>query len=161
MDEKSPHEKNLLKVMVFGTAVSFGLRISAFGFRPSDFRAAGSASLPTLGHSAALPLWHFLQPNSPILHLPAVRFQPDRTGRRNFHRVLQHFPIAGAMRNAVFHRNLNLVPILGFVLLEVFIRTGHEIIPALQLWLANEDAAVCVHLGAELQLENEILRKLA
>src|SRR2546422_4092623 len=65
------------------------------------------------------------------------------------------------MGDTVFYRDFDFIPILRFVFFELLVRTGDEVITALQLRLANENAAVRVHGGAEFQLEIEIIRKLA
>ena len=65
------------------------------------------------------------------------------------------------MCHAVFHLNLDFIPILRLVFLEFLVRTGDEVIAALKLRFANKNAAVRVHSRAEFQLENKIPRELA
>ena len=64
------------------------------------------------------------------------------------------------MSHAVLHHHHDFVPILRLVVLKLFVRTSQRIVPALQLRLANEDAAVRVRCGAKLQLEREVFREL-
>src|SRR5260370_625865 len=63
------------------------------------------------------------------------------------------------MRHVVPHRNDHFIPVLGFVALEIFVRSREEIIAALELGLAKEDPAVRVGSGAEFEFEDEIFGK--
>jgi len=107
----------------------------------------------------ALNLLQFLHPNPAVIHLATVAFEADRAGGREGQGVFQDLAVASAMRDVVRHRDFNFVPILRFVFLQVFVRPGHEVIAALQLRAANEDAAVGIRAGAKFQLEIEVVRK--
>ena len=76
------------------------------------------------------------------------------------HSLFEDFPVASAVRDAVGHGDVDFIPILGLVFLEIFIRPGHEVIPALQLRPANEDAAVGIRARTKLELEIEVIGKL-
>ena len=60
------------------------------------------------------------------------------------------------MGDAVFYDDDDLVPVLRFVGLEFFVGAGDEVIAALELRLADEDAAVCVDGGAKFEAELEV-----
>src|ERR1017187_8521369 len=107
---------------------------------PSDpARSSTASACNSCAHSRQL-----LQLKVAILHLAAVGFEADGAGPGNFERGLQHLAVAGAMRDVVRHRHLDLIPILRLVLLELLVRTGDEVIAALQLRFADENAAVRV-----------------
>ncbi len=69
-------------------------------------------------------------------------------------------PIAGAMSDVVLHHHLDLVPFLRLVFGECLVRAGHQVIAALELRLAEENPAVRVDCGAELDAQDKVLRKL-
>ena len=73
----------------------------------------------------------------------------------------QRLAVAGAGGRVPLHDDFDFVPILGLVVLQLLVRTGHEVVAALKLRPAQEDAAVGVHPGPELQLEMEVVRQLA
>src|SRR5262249_53980165 len=102
----------------------------------------------------------FLQPPLAVLHLPAVGFQPDRPGRRQLQRLLQHLAVAGAVSDVVLHHHHDLVPVLCLVLLQLLVRPGDQVVAHLQLRPAQEQAAVGVHRRPELQAQLEVLREL-
>lgn len=102
-------------------------------------------------------LLQFLQPHTAVFHLSAVAFKTDGTVCRDFQGALQDFPVAGAEGDAVGDRDLDLIPILRPVFLQVLVWPSHEIIAALQLRPADEDAAVGIRRRAEFQPENEIV----
>lgn len=93
----------------------------------------------------------------PIFHLAAVAFKSNRAGGGDFERAFQDFPVARAEGNAVGHGDLDFIPILRLVFLQVLVWPGNEIIAALQLRSADEYAAVGVDRGAEFQPEDEII----
>ena len=64
------------------------------------------------------------------------------------------------MSDVVLHGHHDFVPLLRFVLSERLIRTGQEVIPALELGFSNKDTAIGVRRCAKLELKNEVLRKL-
>ena len=88
-----------------------------------------------------------------------IGFQTNGTGLWQLEGGLEHLTIAGAMSDIVLHHHLNLVPVLRLVLLESLVRTGHQVIAALQLRPAQKDPAVGVHRGAKLEAKDEVLRK--
>src|SRR5664279_1503529 len=102
-----------------------------------------------------------LQPDTTVLHLTAVALQADGAGWRNLEGRFQDFPIAGAESDVVGGDYLNLIPILRFIMLEFLIRTGNEVIAALQLGFTDEDATVGVNAGPKFKPEDEIRRELA
>jgi len=97
----------------------------------------------------------------PVLHLPAIAFKPDGSGGRHRERIRQNLAVAGAKRDAVCHRDLDFIPILRLIFLQILVRPGDEIIAALQLRLADEDTAVRIGGGAKFQPEIEVVGKLA
>ena len=60
-----------------------------------------------------------------------------------------------------FDDDFNLVPVLRLVFLEVFVRAGEGVVAALELAAADEDAAVGVGGGAEIELEREVVGEVA
>ena len=95
-----------------------------------------------------------------VLELAAVAFEADGSGGRHGEGGFEDFAIAGAVGDAVFDFDDDLVPVLGFVLLQFFVGTGDEVVAALELGFAYEDAAVGVDGGSELELEDEIFGEL-
>ena len=91
-----------------------------------------------------------------IFHLATVGFQADRAGFGKFQRVFENFAVAFAVGEVVVDGHDQVVPILRFVVFQFFVGAGDEVIAALKLRLAEEDAAVGVDGGAELQLEGEV-----
>ena len=73
--------------------------------------------------------------------MAAVSFKADGTGRRQFQCLFEHLPIACTMRHVVPHGNDHFIPILRLIVLKVFVRSRQNVIAALKLWLADEDAA--------------------
>jgi hypothetical protein len=106
-------------------------------------------------------LWQFLDANAAVFHLAAVRLQADWTGHGKFVGTFQFLAIAGAGCDFAFYDNLDLVPILWLVFFQILVGAGHQVIPALKLWLAKENAAIRIDCGAEFQLQVEVLGKLA
>ena len=106
-------------------------------------------------------LFQFLQPNVTVFHLATIAFQPDRTVCGHLKLSVEHFPVASAMSNAVFHNHNDFIPILRLIFFEVLPRTGENVVAALELRTANEHAAVGIGRGAELEFQNKILGKLA
>ena len=88
-----------------------------------------------------------------------IGFQTNGTGLWQLEGGLEHLTIAGAMSDIVLHHHLNLVPVLRLVLLKSLVRSGHQVIAALQLRPAQKDPAVGVHRGAKLEAKDEVLRK--
>ena len=76
-------------------------------------------------------------------------------------RELQLFAVAGAGGDSAFHEDFDFVPVLWLVLGQFFVRAGDQVVSALKLRLAEEDAAVGVDSGAEFQLQVEVVRELA
>ena len=74
----------------------------------------------------------------------------------SFNASLQDLPIAGAAGNAILHSDLDQIPILRLVVLQRLVGAHDEVVAALKLGIADEDAAVGVHRGTKLQLEDEI-----
>ena len=91
---------------------------------------------------------------------PAVTFESDRTVGGKSQRRFEDFAIARALGHAVLHGDLDLVPLLWLVLLQLQVGSGDEVIAALELRLADEDPAVGIHRRAEFELEHEVFRKL-
>lgn len=60
----------------------------------------------------------------PILHQADIAFEADRAGGWNFQRSLQHLAVAGAVRNAIPHRDFNFVPVLCAVFFSVLYLSG-------------------------------------
>src|SRR6185295_5268147 len=71
------------------------------------------------------------------------------------------FSVAGAMCDAVLHRDFDFIPVLRLVFFERLVRTGHEVVSTLELRLPDEDAAVRVDGRAEFQFETEVPGELA
>jgi hypothetical protein len=92
--------------------------------------------------------------------VPAVCLQANRTGRGKLQRRFQDLAIARAARDSVLHRYFDQVPILRLVSPQFLVRTRDQVIAALELWLAKEDAAVGVDCCPKLQLQDEVLWKL-
>ena len=65
------------------------------------------------------------------------------------------------MRRLAVDDDFNLVPVLRFVELEVFVRPGDEVIAALQLRGADKDAAVGIDPGAKFQTQDKVRGELA
>src|SRR5207253_5645197 len=61
---------------------------------------------------------------------------------------------------APLDHDLDLVPVLRLVFLQILVGAGHWVVAALELRLADENAAVGIDAGAELELEDEVLGKL-
>src|SRR5688572_22594196 len=98
-------------------------------------------------------------PNAAVFHLAAVAFEADGAGGGDFEGGFEDFAVAGAMGDAVFDDDDHFVPILRFVVLQVFVRAGEGVIAALQLRLADEYAAVGVGGGAKFEFQGEIFWK--
>src|SRR6266853_3730104 len=96
-----------------------------------------------------------------VFHLAAVAFKTNRTGVRDLERILEDFAVADAMGFAAFDRNDDFIPILSLVMFQVIVGAGEQVVAALELWLADEDAAVGIRRSAKFELEDEILRKFA
>src|SRR5262245_39934786 len=103
----------------------------------------------------------FGDPDASILHLAAIAFQANRAGFGQLERGLQHLAITRAMSDAVLYDDHHFVPVLRFVFLQLFIGPRQRIVATLKLRLADEHPAVGVGSRAKIQLEREILRKLA
>src|SRR5262249_11679752 len=99
----------------------------------------------------------FLESDPAVLHLSTVGLEADWPRGGDFKRVLQNLSVAFAMSDGAFYRYHNFVPILGLILLEFLVRAGYEVIAALKLRFANENAAVSVYSGAELELQHKII----
>src|SRR5688572_26507298 len=84
----------------------------------------------------------FFNANAPILHLAAIRLESDRAGRGHLKRVGQQLAVARATRHTVFHDDLDFVPVLRPVFLQLLVGTGDEIVATLELRPAHVDAAV-------------------
>src|SRR5208282_868561 len=106
-------------------------------------------------------LRQFLETNSAVLHLTAVALQANRSGRGDIEGGFEHFAIASAERLAAADGDDDLIPVLRLVMLQMVVRPRDEIVAALQLRPANEDAAVGVGRGAEFQFQDEILGEFA
>ncbi len=73
------------------------------------------------------------------LHLAPISFKADRTCFRNLHRFLEELTVAGRACDAVFHGDLEIVPVLRAIMLQLGVGTGEQVVPALQLRPAHVD----------------------
>ena len=89
-------------------------------------------------------LRQFFELDVAVFHLASVAFEADGAGGGHGEGGFEDFAIAGAVGDAVFDFDDDLVPVLGFVLLQFFVGTGDEVVAALELGFADEDAAVGV-----------------
>src|ERR1039457_2572354 len=78
-----------------------------------------------------------------------------RNGKGGFEKLA----VTGAAGHLALHDDLDLIPILGLVLLQVLVGSRHQVVPALKLWPTDENAAVGIDAGTEFELENEVLRE--
>src|SRR6185369_8258179 len=101
----------------------------------------------------------FLKTNMSIFHLATIAFETYRSRGGDFVCSLQHLPIASAICGVTLDRDHNFVPILGFIILEVFVRSSERIIATLKLRFANEYATVRIGCGSKLQFQNKVFRK--
>src|SRR5271166_1365949 len=67
---------------------------------------------------ASRQFFHF---NMPVFHLPAVAFQADRPGRRDFEGGFHDLAVASAKGFRAFDGDFDLIPILRLVPLEVLV----------------------------------------
>ena len=88
--------------------------------------------------SLLIRLWQFLDANVAVFHLVTVGFQTNAAGVREFQGVFQHFTVAGAVGDVVFHGDFDFIPILRPVFLELLVGSGDKVITALKLRLADE-----------------------
>src|SRR5436853_3071140 len=94
-------------------------------------------------------LRQFLQSDAAVFHLAAIPLEADGAGGGKLHRGFENFAVAGGVGFAALHRDDDFIPLLRFVLRELLVWPGEEVVPTLKLWLADEDAAVGVGGGAE------------
>lgn len=92
--------------------------------------------------------------------MPSVAFQTDGPGCRDLHGFIEDIAITGAMGHAAFHGNNHLVPFLWLVVLQVLPGPGEGVVPALKLWLTDENAAVGIGGGTKFELKDKVLREL-
>jgi len=104
-------------------------------------------------------LIQFLYANPSVLHLAAIAFQTNGAGGWDFELGVEHFAVAGAMRNPVFDDGHYFVPLLRLVVLQFLPRAGEDVVATLELRFADEDAAVSVGRGAKFKFEDEVFWK--
>src|SRR5690242_3011853 len=86
----------------------------------------------------------------------ALRLQADRAFGRHLHRLLDHLAVARAPGAGAGDGDLQFVPAAGLEVFQIFVRADGRVIADLQLWAADEGAAVRPRGGAELQSQDEI-----
>ena len=67
----------------------------------------------------------------PVFHLSAIGFESHWTCYRNFERLFEDFTVTGAVGDVVLYNHLDFIPILGFIVLKVFVGTCYQVIATL------------------------------
>ncbi len=99
------------------------------------------------------------QPDPAVLHLPAIAFQSDGAGGGDFQILDEQFAVTFRSGAAVADGDYEFVPVLGLVLLEIFVRASERIIPTLKLGLPDKHPAVRVGSRTEFKFQDEIFRE--
>gem|GEM_PF-4431918 len=119
----------------------------------------GSFTTSATGRNFAKIQLPFHDADAAVFHLTPVSFETDGAGGGYFHIGIEDFAVAGAVSRIPFHSDDHFIPVLRFVIFQIFIRSGQRIISALELGFPDEDPTVRIWSGSEFQLQDKILGK--